>query len=87
MYKCSKCEGLYELSEENSKKIPDEHIIKCPHCGEESHIIVADVEYHDYGATPEKPVYLMYGRDKKESDINLPVITGAKYIPNGKYAE
>ena len=82
MYKCSKCDGLYDHSEENSKLIcnenPIEHIIRCPHCKDETHVIGADVDYDMYGE-PDKPAYLMYGRNKKQND-NLQVVEGRIYV-------
>lgn len=82
MYKCSKCDGLYDHSEENSKLIckdePTEHIIRCPHCKDESHVIGADVDYDMYG-TSDKPAYLMYGRDRKSTDV-LRIVEGSVYV-------
>ena len=79
MYKCSKCNELYESSEQSNKFLPEEHILKCPHCGDENHIIGADLEYDDYGGTQDKPVFMMYGRNKKEGDEKLIAIEGKKH--------
>lgn len=80
MYKCQKCGLNYDLSEDNHKLIcnanPREHIISCPHCKNATHIIGADFDDYMYG-TPDKPAYLMYGRDKKQED-NLQIVEGVK---------
>jgi hypothetical protein len=79
MYECSKCNGLYDLSSENIKLIcneePTEHIIRCPHCKNETIVIGADVDYDMYGK-PDKPAYLIFSRDRKQSD-NLPIVEGS----------
>lgn len=79
MYKC-RCEKDYKLSPENEKMLPVEHIIKCPYCGSTDHVIGADLETEAYGGTPEKPVLMMYGRDKEstEKDNQLVIIEGSK---------
>lgn len=75
MYKCSECNGLYSHSEENINLLPVEHIIRCPHCKDESHVIGADID-HDMPGNSDKSAYLMYGRDRKTSD-NLVIVEGS----------
>ena len=82
MYKCPNCKNVYQLSAENSKLLPTEHIIECPHCGNQDHIIGSDLEIEAYGGTKEKPVHIMYGRSRRDDeDISkLLIIKGEKSI-------
>lgn len=78
MYKCSKCLNSYKFSKENNDTLPEKHVIKCPHCGDESHIIGADEDFY----RGEK-VYMMYGFNKKDNKdySHLKVIEGQKQLP------
>lgn len=79
MYKCSNCDNLYKDSEMGHSYLPNPHIIKCPHCGDMDCVVGADLDYDPYyGATPEKPVMMMYSRRKEIADKDLPVFTGIK---------
>lgn len=81
MYKCSNCGKLYKCSKENDALIcqenPVTHIIRCPHCKDETHVIGADFDCYMYGTVLE-PAYVMFGRSRRPSD-NLQIVEGIKY--------
>lgn len=79
MRKCSNCGGYYHENDADNDKyicnkvdgkpVPLDMIVQCPHCGDATTVVWADVEYDEYYAagTPNGYCYMMASDDTTRS--------------------